>query len=102
MDSDDDFGDNKKDQAKKMKATLYPGAEEEQEYDDILAGIFEKIPPGEGDEFAAVKPWLGAIKEPKNHPKPNKKAPAENYEMDWVWGYRSEEAKMNCQFNELG
>jgi len=67
-----------------------------------LSALFEKVPPGEGDEFAAVKPWLGAIKEPKNHPKPNKKAPAEDYKIDWVYGYRSEEARMNCQFNNAG
>ena len=60
------------------------------------------MPPGEGDEFAAVKPWLGAIKEPKDHPKPNKKPPKEKFEMDWVYGYRSEEARMNCQFNTEG
>jgi len=60
------------------------------------------VPPGEGDEFAAVKPWLGAIKEPKPKPKINKKAPAEAYAIDWVYGYRSEEARMNCQFNSSG
>ena len=60
------------------------------------------MPPGEGDEFAAVKPWLGAIKEPKTHPKPNKAAPAENLEIDWVFGYRSEEARQNCFYNTNG
>jgi microtubule-associated protein-like 6 len=63
------------------------------------------VPPGEGDEFAAVKPWLGAIKEPKNKPwgkKVNEKAPKEDFEIDWVYGYRSEEGRMNCQFNSEG
>jgi WD40 repeat protein len=64
--------------------------------------IFEKVPPGEGDEFAAVKPWLGAIKEPKSHPKPNKKAPVEKFGIDWIYGYRNEEVRMNCQFNTEG
>jgi microtubule-associated protein-like 6 len=58
--------------------------------------------PGEGDEFAAVKPWLGAIKEPKSHPKPNKKAPTEDLKIDWVYGYRNEEARMNVALNNSG
>jgi microtubule-associated protein-like 6 len=99
---EDEFGaDNKKDARAAMKAKAYPG-EETQEYDEIMSALFEKVPPGEGDEFAAVKPWLGAIKEPKSHPKPNKKAPVEDYAIDWIYGYRSEEARMNCQFNSAG
>ena len=101
-DTEDEFAaGNKKDAAKAAKAKQYPG-EEGQEYDDILSAIFEKVPPGEGDEFAAVKPWLGAIKEPKPKPKINKKKPAETLEIDWVYGYRSEEARMNVQFNKDG
>ena len=100
--SDDEFsGENAKDKLKALKSKSYPG-EEGQDYDEIMKTIFEKVPPGEGDEFGAVKPWLGAIKEPKSHPKPNKKAPVDNYVIDWIYGYRSEEAKMNCQFNTQG
>lgn len=100
---EDEFaGPSKKDARKKMKGPEYAGEEADIVYDDILSQIFEKVPPGEGDEFAAVKPWLGAIKEPKSHPKPNKKPPAENYKIDWVYGYRSEEARMNAAFNALG
>ena len=95
-------GPSKKDQRKKMKGPSYAGDEAEVQYDEILSQIFERVPPGEGDEFAAVKPWLGAIKEPKSHPKPNKKPPAETYKIDWVYGYRSEEARMNAAFNSLG
>lgn len=87
-----------------MKTKTY-GAEAEaqtQDYDEIMSAIFEKVEPGEGDEFAAVKPWLGAIKEPTNHPAPSKKAPDREYEIDWVYGYRSEEARQNAQFNANG
>ena len=102
-DGADEFADeNKKEQLKKMKAKSYPGDDQGQEYDATMAALFEKVPPGEGDEFAAVKPWLGAIKEPKDHPKPVKKAPDVEYAVDWVYGYRSEEARQNAQFNHLG
>ena len=90
-----------KDVLKKMKTKKYDD-EAEIVYDEILSAIFEKVPPGEGDEFAAVKPWLGAIKEPKNHPAPNPKAPDEKLEIEWVWGYRSEEARQNAYFNCVG
>ena len=94
---EDEFGGaSKKDQRAAAKAKSYGPGEEGQEYDEIMSQLFEKVPPGEGDEFAAVKPWLGAIKEPKNHNKPNKKAPVEDYAIDWVYGYRSEEARMNA------
>jgi len=101
-DEEDEFQtDSKKHLAQEMKKKVYAG-EVDQQYDDILSQLFEKVKPGEGDEFAAVKPWLGAIKEPKDHPKPNKKPPADEFEIDWVHGYRSEEARMNCQFNDKG
>jgi WD40 repeat protein len=93
---------NKKDAAKAMKGAGKYGDEQNQVYDEVLSALFEKVPPGEGDEFGAVKPWLGAIKEPKPKPKINKKAPKENYEIDWVYGYRSEEACMNAAFNSAG
>ena len=99
---DDDFGEDRGTALKKMKTKTYDGDDGEQEYDDIMGAIFEKVPPGEGDEFAAVKPWLGAIKEPKNHPAPKKKSPDQEYAIDWVYGYRSEEARMNCIFNAAG
>jgi len=59
--------------------------------------------PGEGDEFMAVKPWLGAIKEPIPPPKNiRKEKPDVEYEIDWVYGYRSDEGRMNLFFNQKG
>lgn len=94
---------NNKDAAKKLKAKTYDD-ETEIVYDEILSQLFEKVPPGEGDEFAAVKPWLGAIKKPANMKEKGNttSSPAENLEIDWVYGYRSEEARQNLFFNEIG
>ena len=72
------------------------------ELDEESAELFEKVRPGEGDEFMAVKPWLGAIKEPTPKPKVDPSKPKAEYEIDWVYGYRSEEARMNLFFNDQG
>jgi hypothetical protein len=39
-------------------------------------------------QFMAVKPWIGAIKEPENHPPVDKSAPDTGYEIEYVYGYR--------------
>ena len=57
------------------------------------------VDPGQGDEFMAVKPWLGAIKEPINHPPPNGDPPEHTYEIDFVFGYRNEDARQNVFYN---
>ncbi len=74
------------------KAKIYPGYES-QSYDQILSSIFHKVPPGEGDEFGAIKPWLGAIKEPTNHPPKNPAKPNQVHTIEWVYGYRNEETR---------
>jgi len=38
---------------------------------------FEAEEVAEGDQFMAVKPWIGAVKEPDNHPEVNKDQPDE-------------------------
>ena len=77
-------------------------AETKQQYDDECNDMFEKVLPGEGDEFMAVKPWLGAIKEPKPKPKVDPSKPEVEYEIDWVYGYKSDEGRMNLFFNHKG
>jgi len=90
---EDEFqAESHKERMHHLKAKHYDG-EEEIVYDKDMAELFEKVEPGEGDEFAAVKPWLGAIKKPTHHPKINPDAPADDLEIDWVYGYRNEEAR---------
>lgn len=91
----------KKELATKIKGKDY-GDDSDVDFDPEMDLIFERVPPGEGDEFGAVKPWLGAIKEPKPKPNVNPAAPKEELEIDWVYGYRSEEARQNLFFNTEG
>ena len=53
---------------------------------DLLDG------PGGGDESGAIKPWLGAIRAPKNPPPISSQAPAVHLDLQWVHGYTSASA----------
>ena len=90
---EDEFQDDKKEAKKALKRMEGLNPEEHNVYDEGMTGLFEIVPPGEGDEFGAVKPWLGAIKEPESYPKINKKPPKDNFKIDWVYGVRSEDIR---------
>ena len=72
--------------------------------DDIPegAGLFEEVDAGKGDEFMAVKPWIGAVKEPSSHPPPNPSPPDARYSLEYVYGYRCEDSRQNVYFNSKG
>ena len=61
--------------------------------DSEAEDIFEVADVGQGDEFMAVLPWKGAIKEPTNHPPPNPEKPEVSYQIDFVYGYKNEEVR---------
>ena len=52
--------------------------------------------------FMAVKPWLGAVKEPDNHPPVNKEKPDVTYELEHIYGYRCEDSRQNVYYNPDG
>lgn len=64
--------------------------------------FFEVEEAGEGEQFMAVKPWIGAIMEPDNHPQPNPSPPDVRYKVDYVYGYRSHDTRQNVYFNQNG
>ena len=56
-----------------------------------------------GDQFMAVKPWLGAIKEPTTEPKQAIMAPPDvHYEIDFVHGYKSDGVRQNLFYSPTG
>lgn len=56
----------------------------------------------EGQQFMAVKPWLGAIKEPSKPPKNNPSAPSQQLEIEWAHGYRGFDSRNNVYINGRG
>jgi len=67
--------------------------------DDAFAGG-----PAAGDEFMAVKPWLGAVKEPSRfkHEPNMDEAPGEGLELEWVHGYRAQDCRNNVRYDAEG
>lgn len=63
---------------------------------------FEAEEVAEAKEFLSVKPWVGAVKEPDEHPPVDKSVPDVSYELEYVYGYRSADAKQNLYFNKDG
>lgn len=64
-------------------------------------GLFEDD-EAVGDAFMAVKPWIGAVKEPSEHPPVNPSPPDEDYKLHYVFGYRAEDSRNNVYYNADG
>ena len=57
---------------------------------------FAESEPEEGDQFMSCKPWLGAIKKPTTGPlEENPEPPECSYEIEFVHGYKSDQARQN-------
>ena len=57
-------------------------------HEELAHGEDEMVAAG-GDESGCVKPWLGAVRTPKNPPPVNPAAPPVSLELKWVHGYTS-------------
>ena len=68
-------------------------------------GLFQEEIITGGDEFMAIKPWLGAIKQPSDFGKPQRnydKAPEITMTLDYCHGYRAKDSRMNVYYNTNG
>jgi hypothetical protein len=63
---------------------------------------FSELAEAGGDEFMAVKPWLGAIKCPSNPPPTSDSPPDADLELEWVHGYRSQDSRNNLRYSSDG
>ena len=73
-----------------------PAEEDRPEFDGF---DFEVEDVGEGEEFMAVKPWIGAVVEPDNHPEVNKEVPDTTYHLEYAYGYRCQDSRQNVYYN---
>lgn len=81
----------------KKKAVEVKNPAPDREFD-----FFEGTDAGTGDQFMAVRPYEGAIMEPEEHNDPKNEAPNVKYELEYVYGYRAEDSRMNCFYNKDG
>ncbi|CAG9326453.1 unnamed protein product [Blepharisma stoltei] len=83
----------KADKKEKAKAKLEDGNAEED--------FFKLEEAGQGDEFMATKPWIGALKAPSDFKRPTrnqKLAPAVDIELEFVHGYRGKDCRNNLLY----
>jgi hypothetical protein len=50
----------------------------------------------------AVKPWIGAVKEPNNHPEVDESQPDKTLQLEYVYGYRCQDSRQNVFYNPDG
>jgi microtubule-associated protein-like 6 len=67
--------------------------------------LFSEVKVENGDQFMAIKPWLGAIKAPSNFTKPalnQNKPPQVNLDLNYVFGYRAKDMRNNVRYLKNG
>ena len=67
-------------------------------YDDEIDDYDIERYEGNGDEFMAIKPWLGAVKGPSRDVPTSNNTPDVSLELDWVYGYRSYDVRNNLRY----
>ena len=70
--------------------------------DDGREDDFFEVEEAQGEQFMAVRPWIGQIEEPTEHNPVNNDPPATSYELEYVYGYRCADSKQNVYWNSAG
>lgn len=108
VEEEQEFEDNANDYVeRKTKKDKYgrPPVEEEPKHEEEEGGLFEIEHAEAGDEFMAVKPWLGAIREPtgwKKAPLNQNQPPKIELALDYVHGYRAKDCRNNLRYLKNG
>lgn len=73
---------------------------------DEDGSLFVEEKVGEGDQFMAVKPWLGVVKNSvpsKYKPNPrDSEAPDASLQLEYIHGYRCHDARNNLRYTATG
>jgi len=54
---------------------------------------FFEVEEATGEQFMAVRPWIGQIAEPNSHNPVNNEQPDVTYSLEYVYGYRCADTK---------
>lgn len=96
---DEDFGGVRRKYDKKSgKAVVCDGGKD----DDGREDDFFEVEEAEGEQFMAVRPWIGQIEEPDNHNERNDDVPDVTYALEYVYGYRAADSRQNVYWNSAG
>jgi microtubule-associated protein-like 6 len=68
---------------------------------DTYVSEKDYVPP-EGEQAGTRKKFAGTIVEPSKHPPHNPAVPEENYELEYVYGYRTHDCRQNLYFTSNG
>ena len=98
---DEEFNEDAN-QVKKKFNKKTGAAEDRGDADDREFDFFEGADAGSGEQFMAVRPYEGAIMEPTNHNEPSDDLPDISYELEYVYGYRAEDSRMNVYYSSEG
>lgn len=60
--------------------------------DDGPQDDFFEVEEAQGEQFMAVRPWIGQIEEPAQHNENDPSPPDCSYELEYVYGYRCEDS----------
>ena len=96
----------KKDYSKKSKTTKKDDGKPAAKAAANDDALFDTEDAGAGDQFMAVKPWLGQIKSPSwwppKPPADYDKAPNVQLTVDYVFGYRAKDCRNNVRYLRNG
>jgi hypothetical protein len=84
-------------QDKKTGQVTYEGEVEKKRR---CTDFFEVQDEGSHETWLADKPFKDQIKEPSNKPEFKKEQPDGDWDLDYVYGYRSSNARQNLYFND--
>jgi microtubule-associated protein-like 6 len=82
--------------------TADEGHEDDSDVDAFGDSMVFALQEADSEKFMAVKPWLGAVVPPTNHPEQDTQAPKMDFTLDYVHGYRAQDARNNLFYNAAG
>ena len=95
---DDDFGADGA-RGRMNTKTGKMGAADGGRDEDGREDDFFEVEEAQGEQFMAVRPWIGQIEEPDSHNEVNNEQPDTTYKLEYVYGYRCADSRQNVYWN---